>query len=239
MVCGTFHRDLSGLERDYNELLAGGVSILSPRDLNFIGERDGFVFAAHEAHRTAEEIQADHLAAVANAEFIWLHAPEGYVGVSASMEVGVAHALRIPIFGRTLPNDVTLRSFVNEAHSPTDVVDSVRGRVADTPTFGLSALQRYYGRVATLRGYDAESAQDCMLLLTEEVGELARAVRQEVGLIRDSADRDHDAAVELADLQLYLVHLANVMRIDLGRAVRKKEEMNALRAEARSVARTG
>lgn len=233
VVCGTFHRDLDGLKRDYDELLAIGTLVLSPVDLDFTGEREGFVYAAHEAHRSPEEIETDHLAAIASADFIWLHAPEGYVGLSASMELGVAHALGRPIFGRGRPQDVTLREFVEAVDSPEQAVKLVQESLTTTPTLGIAALQRYYATVAVRRGYASESIQDCMLLLTEEVGELARAVRKQVGLIRDSSAPVHEAAVELADLQLYLVHLANVMGVDLGQAVLAKEETNARRWEER------
>lgn len=233
VVCGTFHRDLPGLRADYEELLSAGSRIVSPVDIEFIGEREGFMFAAHEAHRSTEQIEADHIAAIAGADFIWLHAPEGYVGLSASMELGVAHALGRPIFGREKPQDVTLREFVEAVDSPEQAVKLVQESLARTPTLGITALQRYYANIAVKRGYASESIQDCMLLLTEEVGELARAVRKQVGLLRDSSAPVDEASVELADLQLYLVHLANVMGVDLSQAVLAKEETNARRWEER------
>jgi len=71
-----------------------------------------------------------------------------------------------------------------------------------------------------------------MLLLTEEVGELARAVRVRLGVARAEAT-DADVGEELADVQLYLVHLANILSVDLASAVTRKEEKNVRRHSLR------
>jgi NTP pyrophosphatase (non-canonical NTP hydrolase) len=68
-----------------------------------------------------------------------------------------------------------------------------------------------------------------MLLLTEEVGELARSVRHAVGLTRHGSSDVDNPAGELADVQLYVVHLANVLGIDLASAVTAKELENLRR----------
>lgn len=84
--------------------------MLSPRRLRF---DDGeFVRDAAEAGLAVREIEVMHLTAIAQADFIWLHAPEGHVGTSAALEIGYALAHRIPIFTRTTPSDVMLREFV-------------------------------------------------------------------------------------------------------------------------------
>ena len=38
--------------------------------------------------------------------------PQGYVGISAAMEIGYALALKKPIFSRTAPVDIMLRELV-------------------------------------------------------------------------------------------------------------------------------
>jgi NTP pyrophosphatase (non-canonical NTP hydrolase) len=90
--------------------------------------------------------------------------------------------------------------------------------------------------MARRRGWDDESARDTMLLLTEEIGELARAVRKHEGLKRDHA-YDTDIAEELADVQLYLLHLASIQKIDLGDAVTAKETHNEKRFRTRPSAK--
>ena len=71
-----------------------------------------------------------------------------------------------------------------------------------------------------------------MLLLTEEMGELARAIRKIQGLKRDGGYDDVGLLDELADVQIYLAHLANTLDADLGYAVSQKEHRNQQRFEA-------
>lgn len=97
---------------------------------------------------------------------------------------------------------------------------------------GLSKLQSDYAHIAKERGWDNESPKDILVLLTEELGELARAVRKHEGMIRDQA-YDTELASELADVQNYLVHLANVTGVDLEAAVVEKEKVNAERFKTR------
>ena len=70
------------------------------------------------------------------------------------------------------------------------------------------------------------------ILFSEEVGELARAIRKHSGLKTDVTVKDFDASGELADLLIYLLHMANILGIDLEAAFRAKEEKNKLRTWA-------
>lgn len=220
-LCGSFRRDRSGLEREYEALTSAGCRVLSPMDIDWAVERDGFVLAQHEVHEEPSSVEEAHLWAMRAADFVWLYAPGGYVGRSASMELGYAHALGLPIFTRRLPDDVTLAGLVVK-------VDSVEAAVAYTssnspaPALGLDALQRYYARAANARGWADESVQECLGLLTEELGELFGAIRKE-------GDRSTATALEMADVQLYLMHLANITGIDLGEAIVEKERINSMR----------
>lgn len=230
-VCGTFRRDHDQLVADYHALIHAGCVIVSPTDIDFVDEKEGFVFALGERDDPPARIEGRHLGAMLAADFIWLHAPDGYIGHSAAMELGFAHAHRLAVFARHAPTDPAFRGLVTVVDSPAAGARLAASRAEDAPVErGLSNLQHYYQRVAQARGYDAESAQDCMLLLTEEIGELARAVRKHVGLARDSGYAGQDpVSTELADVQLYILHLANVMSVDLAEAVVSKERVNAQR----------
>lgn len=229
VIIGSYRRALPDLRQDYEELATAGCNVLSPQTTDFVAFRDGFAFGAGEENEPPQVIERRHLARMQRAQFAWLHAPEGYVGPSCAMEIGFAHAIGLPVFGRNLPQDGTLREFVQLVASPTDAIDKLRAPLAQPASVSLSALQNYYSKVARQRGYDKEDARDCMLLLTEEVGELARAVRKAEGLSRDSGYNGIDIANELADVQLYLVHFANILELDLGEAVLSKEAENARR----------
>lgn len=228
-LCGSFRRDQTGLALAL-EALRTRFTVLSPKALDFVDPDAAFVRLPSEVDESAEDIEARHLAAMTEADLVWLHAPEGYVGTSAAMELGHAMALGIPVFGSTLPSDPVLAAGVRQVDEPAQIEALL---VEDTglPGRGIDRLQRYYRRAALRRGWSEESAKDTVLLLTEELGELARAVRKLEGLARHQEAADTEVAGELADVQLYLVHLANTLGFDLSDAVTQKERVNAQRFE--------
>lgn len=73
-----------------------------------------------------------------------------------------------------------------------------------------------------------------MVLLTEEVGELARIIARTYGeqSFKDS-DRDHNMADEMADILWVLICLANQTGIDLTEAFRKNMEKKTQRDSER------
>jgi|ERR1700722_860341 len=228
VLCGSYRRDVAGLQNAYRLLLSSDCDLLSPASIAFVGEVDGFVLTAEELEHSPAEIEAKHVEAIREADFVWLHDPDGYVGSSAALEVGIAHSLDIPVYAGVEPADVTMAEFVTVVSKPAAAVALARRRGARTPSTPLRDLQRYYARVAAERGFDGESARDTMLLLVEEIGELARSVRLSVGLARADA-KETNPAEELADVQLYVLHLSNAMGIDLAHAVHAKEQVNHIR----------
>lgn len=231
VLCGSFRRDRDGLAESYRRLREH-TQLLSPAGLDFLDSDAEFVRLPDEADETVGTVEGRHLAAITAADYVWLHAPDGYVGRSASFEVGHAQALGIPILSDRAPTDAALAAFVTVVGGPEDVPAALRA----LPGHGLRALQTYYGRVAARRGWESETAQDTLLLLTEELGELARAVRRASGIARDGEWSSDTIAAEIADVQLYVVHLANVLGVDLAAAVTAKEAINAARATRRETA---
>ena len=93
----------------------------------------------------------------------------------------------------------------------------------------LKELQKYYKQKAKERGFSKETPQDIVLLLTEELGELARAIRKKMGIKINAKTRVPELEEELADIFIYTIHLANQLGIDLQEAFEKKEEENEKR----------
>ena len=250
-VCGSFRRGREQLMTDIVELKMRGVEILSPRNVHgeddFGREVDGFVYLKGEEDESPADLESRHLEALCDSDFVWLHtlhtvgiAASGdgtvlermmarYLGPSAAFEVGVAHALGLPIYTRYGFPEPALRDFVREVNSPADAVTRVLSASTPVaPAGGVSILQAYYKKICIARGWAHEDAKDCMLLLTEELGEVAKAVRTRVGISHSSPER-LDLGKEMADVQLLLLHLANIMNIDLGAEVACKEMVNAER----------
>jgi NTP pyrophosphatase (non-canonical NTP hydrolase) len=207
--------------------------VLSPPTLDFADENGGFVHLASDVGQDPGTIEERHLAAMHAADFAWLHAPEGSVGTSVSLEIGYAHAIGLQMYTDAGIDDAVLADLVSRVDSPEDAVGRWVAAPSPTPGRLLRPLQTYYERVAEIRGYTSESPQDVMLLITEELGELARAIRKQSGLIREGENNIGSAAEELADVQLYVLHLASAMGVDLGLAVTEKERQNSARSAMR------
>ena len=103
--------------------------------------------------------------------------------------------------------------------------------MADLPTRPtLPELQQYMDETCKERGWTKDNYAEKFLLFTEEVGELAKAIRKNQGLYREKAKQKHlDLEEEFADVLSYLLDLANYFHVDLETAFREKEELNASR----------
>jgi NTP pyrophosphatase (non-canonical NTP hydrolase) len=91
----------------------------------------------------------------------------------------------------------------------------------------LIDLQKYMDEVCKERGWVKDTYAEKFLLFTEEVGELAKAMRKTVGLYYEKAKpKNIELEEEFADVLSYLLDLANYFQIDLERVFREKEQVN-------------
>jgi hypothetical protein len=116
-VSGSFHRHMDAITSTVNELAALNVRVLSPADPRIVAQQGEFLFVASDPIRSVRLVQDRHLESIKAANFLWLVCPDGYVGQSASMEIGYAAAVGVPIFAAQLPSDLTLRQYVKLAPS--------------------------------------------------------------------------------------------------------------------------
>jgi nucleoside 2-deoxyribosyltransferase len=105
-----------------------GVVVLSPADPRVVDQFGEFLFVASDRLRTIRLVQQRHLAAIEASDFLWLVDPDGYVGTSASMEIGYAVAVETPVFATTPPNDLTLRNYVQVVDSQLSALRRLRER---------------------------------------------------------------------------------------------------------------
>lgn len=124
-VSGSFHRHLSTIYADVACLIDVGVEVLSPADPRLVDAFGEFVFVASDRVRTLQVVQQRHFEAIRQSEFLWLVCPDGYVGASAAMEVGVAVSEGVPVVAQASPNDQTLRQFVRVVGSVADALRHV------------------------------------------------------------------------------------------------------------------
>lgn len=93
----------------------------------------------------------------------------------------------------------------------------------------LFQVQEYIKNVIELRGFSKQSVEKTMLLLTEEVGELAKAVRKDgTSMSIDKAKINNYDTIEseVADVFIVLCTLCNSLNIDLFSSLKEKERQN-------------
>jgi NTP pyrophosphatase (non-canonical NTP hydrolase) len=90
----------------------------------------------------------------------------------------------------------------------------------------LKDLQAYISFKIKERGFDDESTQEQLLLLTEEVGELINAYRKGSNMYVDqNRASDADVGGEIVDVINFLFAVAIGLGIDVEREFRKKEKV--------------
>lgn len=122
-VSGSFHRHLHAISLTVLELSDLGIRVLSPADPRIVHCLGEFLFVASDRVRSVRLVQDRHLESIRVADFVWLVAPDGYVGQSAAMEVGFAVANCVPIFSLHRPSDLTLRQYVRTVNRLQDALD--------------------------------------------------------------------------------------------------------------------
>lgn len=111
-VSGSFHRHMESIASAVRELARRSVRVLSPADPRVVAQQGEFLFVASDRVRSVRLVQDRHLECIRVADLLWLVCPDGYVGQSASMEVGFAAAAGVPIYSTHAPSDLTLRHYV-------------------------------------------------------------------------------------------------------------------------------
>jgi hypothetical protein len=122
VVSGSFHRHMSAITSAVHELAALSVRVLSPADPRIVAAQGEFLFVASDRLRSVKLVQDRHLDCIRAADFLWLVCPDGYVGSSASLEIGAAITARVPIFATRAPHDLTLREYVTVVPTISEVV---------------------------------------------------------------------------------------------------------------------
>lgn len=98
-----------------------------------------------------------------------------------------------------------------------------------TQSSTLAEIQVYIERVLKLRGLSNQTVKDKLLLLIEETGELAKAVRKNLSgaSVDPSRMSNYDSVEsEIADVLIVLISIANVLGIDIFKCLKEKERIN-------------
>ena len=96
----------------------------------------------------------------------------------------------------------------------------------------LVELQNYINNVLEIRGFNNQSIELKLMLLMEEVGELAKSIRKDstsLPIDRCKINNYSPIEEEIADVLIVLFSIANKLQIDLYDAFLKKERENIKR----------
>ena len=96
----------------------------------------------------------------------------------------------------------------------------------------LKELQQYIKDVIEMRGFSNQGIEKTMLLLIEEVGELAKSIRKnatDMNIDKNKVNHYDTIESEVADVFIVLINVCNKLDIDLYKALKNKEEENIKR----------
>ncbi len=101
-----------------------------------------------------------------------------------------------------------------------------------TDKSSINEIQSYIKEVMQIRGFNKEKSSDKILLLVEEVGELAKAIRKNennLGIDKTKEYNYSSIESEIADVFIVLLSICDILNIDLLKAFLNKEEENIKR----------
>ena len=96
----------------------------------------------------------------------------------------------------------------------------------------INEIQNYIKKIMEIRGFNKEKSSEKILLLIEEVGELAKAIRKnenKLGIDKSKEYNYSSIESEIADVFIVLLSICDVLNIDLFKAFLDKEEENIKR----------
>ena len=96
----------------------------------------------------------------------------------------------------------------------------------------VNEIQTYIKKIIEIRGFNKEKASEKILLLVEEVGELAKAIRKnenKLGIDKSKEYNYSSIESEIADVFIVLLSICDVLNINLFKAFLDKEEENIKR----------
>ena len=233
VISGSFRKHYKGILNKIKEFEDVGMTVLSPESSRPVNPGDEFIVLETDETTDPKILEQKHLNAIYNADCLYIFNPDGYIGASTAMELGWAIALGKPVYIKEEIRDSTLKFFSGKVLTPQEIKKELYGKgrcLLDTinSRSSLKELQGYIRKVVKERGFDDETPSDIMLLMVEEIGELAKALRKHIGLKIDQ-EKIHSynkLENEIADVLLYLLAMANVCNIDLSKALIEKEKEN-------------
>ncbi len=236
-ISGSFRRYYAKILERISEFEGCGFRVTSPRKSRILDPGAEFVILESDLGSSPRDIEQKHLDAIYEADAVYVVNPGGYLGRTTVLEIGWALAFGKPIFYSERCEEELFTSYGRVAQTAAEVRNELESRTQHlhnticrrTP---VDLLQKYVHKAVIKRGFDQETPRDILLLMVEEVGELAKAVRKFSGLKVDLKKTSTRGNIEeeMADVFIYLLDLANSCDVDLFAAFLRKEVENDKRS---------
>lgn len=139
VIHGSFGKHFSEIRRAMDLFEAAGIEVLAPKKADLVTSKDGFALFEDEADmdpRMVELVYLHHLKRLGEGGFSYFVNPEGYIGKSASYELGIAQVTNVPCFFMDRPADHPAYVHHNSIWSPNRLAEFVvtRGRLPEPLT---------------------------------------------------------------------------------------------------------
>jgi len=236
-ISGTISGSLRKFSKEISQVVMEfkkkGIKILSPIISEIINEGAQFIYFDHDKTKPIALIEQSHLKSIDHSDFLYVVCPNGYIGNSTLLEIGYAIAIKKKIYSSEPPEDLLLKKLIEYNKTIPEIIDSVvecKKEEKPLDPEKLPEIQKYIKLKVIERGFEHETETETLLLLLEEVGELARAVRKYSGIkIQEKRLLEKNSPViedELADIFIYVLILANKFGVDLYESFKSKERKN-------------
>jgi ADP-ribose pyrophosphatase YjhB (NUDIX family) len=126
---GSFRKHFAEIGRVHQLFSAAGIEVLAPRPSEIAEIRDGFAYLKEDEAtdpRHIELLYLHHLKKLGRNGFSYFVNPSGYLGTSASYELGIAQTTNVPCYFLEKPVDHPAYLPHGTVRSPEELVESIR-----------------------------------------------------------------------------------------------------------------
>lgn len=133
---GSFRRHFEAIKEAHDIFTAAGIEVVAPKKSELVSVQNGFAFLEGEENqdpRFIELLYLHNLKKIGRSGFSYFVNPEGYIGKSASYELGIAHISNVRCFFSHALDDHPAYVHKNAVWSPESLAEYILER-GELPT---------------------------------------------------------------------------------------------------------
>ena len=159
-LSGSFRKHLKEIGEVKNIFEKEQNIILSPKFLDTKNSQEEFVLFEEEKSTSPKTLENLHLNAISKSDFLYLVNPKGYIGNSATMEIGYAISRGIPIYSYEKSEEFILNLYIEKYGDPKEILSyhkkhyEKRRQDNFSKSLGLKELQEYISVKVKERGFE-------------------------------------------------------------------------------------